>query len=636
MLQQEAERPTPPTSGHAFKFSNFDRAEESSRFGPADRLVHDLLEEQARLRPDTVAVRYGSQSLTYWDLNLRANRLASFLKSRGVSQGVFVALCAERSLEQMVAVPAILKAGAAYVPLDPAYPSERLAFMLEDCGAPLILTQSALAGSLPAHRAETVRLDTIDLSAPSADENPTRFVSPESPVYIIYTSGSTGKPKGVVMPHRPLVNLLHWQKHVLPAAARTLQFAPLSFDVSFQEIFSTWHAGGTLFLIDEALRRDASRLWEFIVREEIERLFLPFVALQQLAEVATQPCKLCDVITAGEQLRITPPIRRMFRNLKGSTLHNHYGPSETHVVTAYTLGGMPDDWPPLPPIGRPIPNTMIHLIDENGQKAEAGELCIGGECLCRGYLDRPQLTADKFVTLDTGELIYKSGDLARRLPDGDLEFLGRIDGQAKVRGFRVEPGEIEIMLSEHPTVRDIVVVAKSDASGNNRLIAYVIGGQNFTVGTLRDFARQKLPDYLVPSLFVALPAFPLTPSGKVDRRSLPAPEALTAVGGVTQPQGDLEKTIAEIWREALGHSNFGADENFFDAGGDSLRMTRVHVKLRELFGDSLEIATLFEHPTIRRISSHLGTNPNNNFSKQILERAAKQKQAFAAKRRLAT
>jgi amino acid adenylation domain-containing protein len=633
--QQQPRHPTLFSSGSTIALSNLGTAESSRGFKAANWLVHHFLEEQARLQPDTIAVRFGNQSLTFRHLNLRANRLAGLLNSLGAGEGVFVAVCAERSIEQMVAVAAILKAGAAYVPLDPAYPSARLSFMLEDCGAPLLLTQSALAGLLPAHGAETVRLDEIDLSAPSTDEDPVGFVSTESPAYIIYTSGSTGKPKGVVMPHRPLINLLQWQNHTLPTAARTLQFAPLSFDVSFQEIFSTWHAGGTLFLIDEALRRDPLHLWEFILREKIERLFLPFVALQQLAEFVTQACHLRDIITAGEQLRITPPIRRMFGNLKDCGLHNHYGPSETHVVTAHTLRGRPDEWPALPSIGQPIFNTMVHLIDENGREAEMGELCIGGECLCRGYLNQPQLTAQKFVTLDSGELVYKTGDLALRSPEGDLEFLGRIDGQAKVRGFRVEPGEIEIVLSEYPAMRDIVVVANSDANGDNRLIAYAIGGPDFSVEALRDFARKNLPDYLVPSLFVPLAAFPLTPSGKVDRRSLPTPEELTAADHPDWRQGDLESTIAEMWREALGHSSFGANDNFFDVGGDSLRMTRVQVKLRERYGCNLEITTLFEHPTIRRIAAHLNTNSKNNFSGQISERAAKQKQALAAKRKVA-
>jgi amino acid adenylation domain-containing protein len=569
-----------------------------------DSSIAELFEKQVALTPGNVAVVSGRETLTYAELNRRANGLAHFLQARGVHEGGFVGLCVARSIEQVVAILAILKTGSAYVPLDPAYPAERLAFMLEDSGARILLTQSALADSLPSHCAEIVRLDQIEPAVTGLDENPPGGPTGESPAYVIYTSGSTGKPKGVLMPHRPLVNLLEWQREVLPEAARTVQFAPVSFDVSFQEIFSTWCAGGTLLLIDEELRRDPVRLWRFVTEERVERLFLPFVALQSLAEAVTGPCALRDVITAGEQLRSTPQIRRMFNILETCRLHNHYGPSETHVVTAFTLEGNPDDWAALPSIGRPIANTKILLLDENGRPDASGELYIGGECLCRGYLNRPELTAEKFVTLAGGRF-YKSGDLARWLPDGNLEFLGRADGQVKVRGFRVELGEVEAVLSEHPSVRDVAVTVKPDSAGLNRLIAYAVCDGEFSASTLREYAKSKLPDYFVPSLFLPIDKLPLTPSGKVNRRALPEPIGIPSDKVSVSPRDQLEHQLVAIWQKALNVPSIGITDDFFELGGHSLMAVRVFAEIEKTLGKQLPLATLFEAPTIEKFASAL-------------------------------
>lgn len=569
-----------------------------------DASLTELFEKQVALTPESVAVVSGGETLTYAELNRRANGLAHFLQARGVQEGGFVGLCVSRSVEQVVAILAILKTGSAYVPLDPAYPTERLAFMLEDSGARVLLTQSALADSLPSHCAEIVWLDQIGQTLAGSDEKPVGGPTAESPAYVIYTSGSTGKPKGVLMPHRPLVNLIEWQHEVLPEVARTIQFAPVSFDVSFQEIFSTWCAGGTLLLIDEALRRDPVRLWRFIVDERVERLFLPFVALQSLAEAVTGPCALRDVITAGEQLRSTPQIRRMFNLLETCRLHNHYGPSETHVVTAFTLDGDPDGWAALPSIGRPIANTKILLLDDNGQPDASGELYIGGECLCRGYLNRPELTAEKFVTL-AGTRFYKSGDLARWLPDGNLEFLGRADGQVKVRGFRVELGEVEAVLSEHPLVRDVAVTVKPDTAGLNRLVAYIVGDGEFSASGLREYSKSKLPDYFVPSLFLPIDKLPLTPSGKVNRRALPEPTGISIDKVSVPPRDQLEHELVAIWQKVLNLPSIGITDDFFELGGHSLMAVRVFAEIEKNLGKQLPLATLFEAPTIERFASGL-------------------------------
>ncbi|HZC36458.1 MAG TPA: amino acid adenylation domain-containing protein [Chthoniobacterales bacterium] len=577
---------------------------QSGREFSRDASLIELFEKQVALTPENVAVVSGGETLTYGELNCRANGLARFLQARGVREGGFVGLCVSRSVEQVVAILAILKTGSAYVPLDPAYPAERLAFMLEDSGARLLLTQSSLADSLPAHCAEIVCLDQIGQTLVSTEETPSEGPTAESPAYVIYTSGSTGKPKGVLMPHRPLVNLIEWQQEILPGAARTIQFAPVSFDVSFQEIFSTWCGGGTLLLIDEGLRRDPVRLWRFIVEERVERLFLPFVALQSLAEAVTGQCALRDVITAGEQLRSTPQIRRMFKILETCRLHNHYGPSETHVVTAFTLEGDPDDWAALPSIGRPIANTAILLLDDNGQPDATGELYIGGECLCRGYLNRAELTAEKFVSID-GNRFYKSGDLARWLPDGNLEFLGRADGQVKVRGFRVELGEVEAVLSQHPSVRDVAVTVKPDTAGLNRLVAYAVCDGAFSASALREYAKSKLPDYFVPSLFLPIDKLPLTPSGKVNRRALPDPVGVPTETVSVAPRDQVEHKLVAIWQRALNVPSIGITDDFFELGGHSLMAVRVFADIEKTFGKQLPLATLFEASTIEQFASTL-------------------------------
>jgi amino acid adenylation domain-containing protein len=456
---------------------------------PQDKCIHELFEATVERTPLSIAVVFEGEQLTYRELNARANQLAHYLQERGVGPEVLVGICVERSLEMIVGLLGILKAGGAYVPLDRSYPPERLAFMLENSSVQVLLTQQQLVESLPLHQAHIVCLDTDwEVIARQSEENPASGVMPDNLTYVIYTSGSTGKPKGVAMSHRPLLNLIEWQlqNSTLPDGAKTLQFSPISFDVSFQEIFSTWCAGGTLVLISDEVRRDAVQLLHFLKLEAIARLFLPFVALQQLAEVAdgqeVVPTSLREVITAGEQLQITRQIANWFTKLNNCTLHNQYGPSESHVVTAFTLTGSPSSWPALPPIGRPIANTQIYLLDEQLQPVPIGvpgELYIGGIPLARGYLNRPDLTEQRFIpnpfSDKPGERLYKTGDIASYLPDGNIEYQGRSDSQVKIRGFRIELGEIEATLWQHTAVREAVVVAREDVPGDNkRLVAYVV------------------------------------------------------------------------------------------------------------------------------------------------------------------
>lgn len=582
-----------------------------------------LFDEQARIHADRAGVMLGGRSLSYRELRASGNGLARRLQSLGLGSDSLVAICMERSIEMVVAVLGVLRSGAAYVPLDPAYPRDRLAFMLDDTRAPVVLTQNHLAGVLPDHPGETILLDGTEAAAAGDQPAPSTPPSPESLAYVIYTSGSTGQPKGVGMRSGALVNLLSWQLTSSAATAgwKTLQFASLSFDVSFQELFSTWCSGGTLVLLTETQRRDAAALLRLLEEERIDRLFLPFVALQHLAETAVEtgtfPRSLREVVTAGEQLQITPQIRRFFDGLPGCVLENQYGPSESHVVTAHRLSGPVARWPSLPPIGRAIPNTRVWVLDESGRPlppGSEGELFIGGDAVARGYLNRPEATAAKFVpdpfSPAPGERLYRTGDLSRLRPDGDVEFLGRIDDQVKIRGYRIEPGEIEAALNRHPGVREAVVVARPDPHGAKQLVGYVVAESESVLSPseLRSFLSKSLPDYMIPGAFVALDALPLTPSGKIDRRSLPAPEA----GGAgferspyVAPRDAWELKLTKIWEKALGIPAVGVRDNFFELGGYSLVASRIFVALAKESGAQavgLSPASLLEAPTVESLA----------------------------------
>lgn len=590
---------------------------------PFDKCIHQLFEEQVERTPNAIAVVFENEQLTYEELNYRANQLAHYLQSLGVKPEVFVGICVERSLEMVVGLLAILKAGGAYVPLDPTYPKERLAFMLADAQVPVLLTQEKLVEDLPEHQAQIVCLETS--LEHLSEENPVSEVTPFHLIYVVYTSGSTGKPKGVMMKHAALSNLIAWQlqQSVVSNDAKTLQFSPISFDVSSQEIFSTCGSGGTLVLISETIRKDSMMLLRFITEQAIDRLFLPFVALQQLCDVVandlgTVPMTLREIITAGEQLQITPAIANFFQKLPHATLHNQYGPSESHVVTAFTLtGGSVNNWPTLPPIGRPIANTQIYLLDQEKQPVpigQTGEVYIGGVNLAKGYQNRPELTAEKFIIHDNlipqqQIRLYKTGDLARYRTDGNLDFLGRIDHQVKIRGFRIELSEIEVVLAQHQAVQQAVVMVWEVHPSDKRLVAYMIPNRKAaaTPTELQQFLKKQLPDYMVPATFVWLEKWPLTPSGKIDRKALPTPDPFerTIEGERIAPRTPIEKRMTTIWIEVLDLEQIGITDNFFELGGHSLLMLQVISRVQETFQVALSLSTLFEYPTIAELAQHI-------------------------------
>ncbi|TCP59321.1 amino acid adenylation domain-containing protein [Tumebacillus sp. BK434] len=563
--------------------------------------LQEWLERQVERTPEAVAVQYGDERLTYDELNRRANRAAHLLRAKGVGPDVPVGLCLDRSAEMIVALLAVLKAGGAYVALDPGYPERRLAFLLEDTQVLVVLTQAHLQAVLPTHRAEVVLIEDAACAAGS-EANPVSDVTPDHLLYVLYTSGSTGVPKGVAMPHRAVSNLLSWQRQTFArqGALKTLQYTALHFDVACQEIFSTLASGGTLVVPSEAVRSEPRQLLELVAQEGVERVFLPFIALQQLAESARGlKLRLREIITAGEQLQMTPQIVRFLDSMPGCVLHNQYGPSETHVVTAYTL--QESEQTALPPIGRPIANVQAYVLDEALQPVPIGvqgELYIGGAALARGYWRRADLTAERFVAhpFTAGERLYRTGDLARWLAGGHLEYLGRTDQQVKIRGYRIEPGEVEARLCEHPAVKEAAVAAREDRPGHKRLVAYVVGAAQ-PAELLRDL-QGKLPAYMLPSAIVTLDRLPLTASGKIDRRALPAPEPESSETAHVEPRTPAETALAAIWQEVLGVERVGAHDHFFALGGHSLLATQVTSRIAAQWEVDLPLKKLFEAPTL--------------------------------------
>ncbi len=587
----------------------------------AHELAHEIVAWQAERSPDAIAVEHEDDLLSYRDLMAAARHLAAVLRAAGVGPDVPVGLWIGRSLALPVSVLAILEAGGACLPLDTTYPAERLALMIGDARPRLVLAGEEALADLPPGLLDGVEVAILDrrgevVSGPAVTAARTAVrPGPENLAYILYTSGSTGRPKGVALPHRALANMAAWTGEARPdRGLRVLQFSPLGFDVSFEELFSTWASGGTLVMMPDELRRDPVALLSFLVEKRIERLFQPFVALQQLAEIARgqggAPADLRELITAGEQLRITPAVAALFAG--GARLFNEYGPTETHVTTAFLLHGPPDRWPALPPIGRPIANHRIHLLDHGRQAVPMGvpgELCIGGAGLARGYFGRPDLTADRFLPdpsgMERGARLYRTGDLARWLPSGDLEYLGRTDFQVKVRGYRVEPGEVEAAVAAHPSVRDAAVVARQDPPGGLRLVAYVVwdgNGDGAAEAGLREDLKARLPAPMIPVAFVELAALPLTPSGKLDRRALAgpafAPQGAEAAAGYVEPATATEREIAAIWSEVLGAGRVGARDDFFELGGHSLMAVQILSRMRARLGVELPVRVLFETPRL--------------------------------------
>jgi len=686
---------------------------------PQDKCIHQLFEEQVERSPDAVAVVFQGEQLTYQELNAKANQLAHYLRSQVVGLEVLVGICVERSFEMIVGILGVLKAGGAYIPIDPAYPSERIAYMLDDSGLSVLLTQKQLVASLPKHQAQVVCLDSDwEKISTESELPPITGVTPENLAYVIYTSGSTGKPKGVLIPYSGLLNLVFWHQSAfeITSSDRATQLAGTAFDASVWEVWPYLTSGASIYLIEPEILLSPEKLRSWVVEKEITITFVPTPIVEKLLSLQwPSNGTLRIMLTGGDQLHNYPLTSIPFKVV------NNYGPTENTVVTTSGLVVCDGTDNRLPYIGRPIANTQIYILDRHLQPVPIGipgELHIAGVGLAKGYLNRPDLTDEKFIpnpfSNEPGSRLYKTGDLARYLPDGNIEYLGRIDNQVKIRGFRIELGEIEALLGQHPDVLSAAVIDREDTPGNKRLVAYVVsnlipdrilchsecqleldgnaitlhaenistGGvalvgvpaldkgrsvrlhlqlpgeaeprwfsgtvvwsrppqagvqfqlapseqtlvdQSFAYlletqglwktlqralsGSLRDYLKQKLPEYMIPSAFVLMKALPLTPNGKIDRRALPAPDSFhnKQKDKFVGPRTPTEAKLAAIWAEVLGVQESSINDNFFELGGHSLLATQIISRIRQAFAIELPLRHLFEAPTIASLSEIIET-----------------------------
>ncbi len=603
-----------------------------------DRCVHQLFEAQVEKKPDAVAVVFEDRRLTYRELNARSNQLARHLRSLGVGPDVLVGICVERSVEMIVGLMGILKAGGAYLPIDPAYPADRIAFMLTDSQAPVLLSQDKLVETLPAGQSHLVCLDSDwDHICIESEANLTSDSSHETLAYCIYTSGSTGRPKGVLIPNSGLLNLIFWHQRAFGVSDndRATQLAGTAFDASVWEIWPYLTAGSSLYLPGAHTAAAPELLKNWLISEQITISFLPTPLAEELLALSwPEKTALRIMLTGGDKLSRFPDVALPFQ------LVNNYGPTENTVVTTSGIVSADSGSDNPPHIGAPIANTHVFILDTHLQPVPIGipgEIHIGGESLARAYLNRPDLTAEKFIPHpfdDNPRLrLYKTGDLACFLPDGNIKFLGRIDDQVKIRGFRIELGEIEAALVRHDSILQAVVRLWEDRPGDKQLTAYVVAESERkpSAGALKQFLKETLPAYMIPAAIVLLDALPLTPNGKVDRRALPKPDPAEycSLERYAAPCTNTEKELTPIWADILSFPRIGIHDNFFDMGGHSLLAIRLTQRIEKVLGVSMPVATLFMAPTIAEMAEYIdGQKTAGTFSPLVGIRPKKEKTPF--------
>ena len=588
---------------------------------PDHHTIHKLFEEQVDLRPDAIAVTYAGEKLTYDQLNRQANQVARYLRTLGVGPEAIVGISVERSLDMIVGILGILKAGGAYLPVDPAYPAERITFMLEDSKAPVLVTQDRVLALLPesvgleANRTNVSLDGETDTISSFPDHNPDVEMNADHLAYVIYTSGSTGLPKGTMLSHRGLCNLadVHHRNFDMGEGKRVLQFSPFSFDASVWETVMALRNGATLALASQEKLASGPELLQLMQEQGITTVTLPPSLLGVLQPEALP--QLETVIAAGEHC--SAEIVAQWSS--GRRFFDAYGPTETTVCASMYLTDPELSYPQGPPIGKPISNFQLYIVDPTSLQPQPvgvpGELLVGGVGLARGYFGRPGLTAERFIPdhlgRTSGARLYRTGDLVRYRPGGNIEFLGRIDHQVKVRGFRIELGEIEARLRQYHDLTESLVIAREDTPGDKRLVAYVVAGEDvdLNIGELRQFLRETLPEYMVPTSFVELEALPLTPSAKIDRKALPAPDAVrpTLEREYAPPNTATERRLSEICAQLLHIDRVGIHDNFFELGGHSLLATQLISRMRDAFEAELPLRTLFEHPTVAELAIQVDT-----------------------------
>ena len=607
---------------------------------PRDKTVAALFEEVAAQHPDAIALVCENVQLAYQELNLRANRLAHRLRRKGVGPETLVGCWMDRSAELIVALLAILKAGGAYVPLDPAYPKTRLDFLLHDTQAPLVLTRGS-AAALPCRKVEFLSVDKDDsVLSPADAENPAPAGGPASLAYVMYTSGSTGRPKGVLIENRGIVRLVRNTNYCRFGPDEVfLQFAPVSFDASTFEIWGALLNGGRLVIMPPHAS-SLDDLGAAIRQHQVTTLWLTAGFFHLMVEQRVHDLKSLRQLLAGGDVLSPHHVRLFLDAAPNTSLINGYGPTENTSFTCCHVMRKSDSLPEPIPIGKPISNTQVYILDEQMQPVrpgESGELCTGGDGVARGYLNDPEATAAKFLpnpfAHDSQQRLYRTGDLARWRTDGTIEFLGRLDDQVKILGHRIEPGEIESLLMQNENVKQACVVPRIDTKGGKRLAAYFVprASSSVTPEMLKDFVASRLPQHMIPASFVPLDSLPLSAHGKVDRQALAKLEIPAGHEPHQQNRAGthLERTIADLWQRVLNVPQVGLDDNFFDLGGDSLLLVAVHSNLQKILQTEIPLTDLFEFATVRKLARHLGEGASGSpvFS-EVQRRAQRQRQAF--------
>jgi amino acid adenylation domain-containing protein len=592
---------------------------------PSDKCIHHLFEEQVQQHPDDIAVIFGNEQLTYQELNSRSNQLAQYLQKLGISSETLVGISIPQSIEMIIGLLAILKAGGAYLPLDPSYPQERLKFMLEDAQVSILLTQENLLKHFQGFSNQIISIDKDwEFITQEKEDNPKSHLNSDNLAYVIYTSGSTGKPKGVAVPHKAVNRLVCNTNYIkLSPSDKIAQVSNTSFDAATFEIWGALLNGAQLIGISRDVMLSPNNFALELQQKHISILFLTTALFQQIARDVPETFASLRCLLFGGETVDKRWVKKIIKHGKPKNLIHVYGPTENTTFSSYYyVEELPESVTSFP-IGRPIQNTQIYILDPHLQPVPigvTGELYIGGEGLAREYLNQTELTAEKFIphifSNQPKTRLYKTGDLARYLPDGNIEFLGRIDNQVKIRGFRIELSEIEAVLSQHPAVRETVVIAGEDVPDDKYLVAYVVPNQEQILmqyvqgfaSLLRQFLKEKLPEYMLPRAYMVLEYLPLTPNGKVDRRALPMPDTITFNNqDYVAPRSQVEKLLGEIWAKVLGKEQIGVHDNFFELGGHSLLATQLISRIRDTFQIDVTVRNLFEAPTIEQLAKCIDT-----------------------------